>query len=97
MPLYMDTRKKVEGLTADAVAGAHQKDLDVQGKHGVNYLKYWFNEAEGTVYCLVDAPSKEAAIAVHREAHGLVTDDVVEVKGGTYSFPAQVPYLLHRP
>ena len=82
MPLYMDSHKNVEGLTAEAVAGAHQKDLEVQGKHGVNYLKYWFNEAEGAVFCLVDAPSKEAAIAVHREAHGLVTDDLVEVKEG---------------
>ena len=79
----MDSHKNVTDLTAEAVAGAHQKDLEVQGKHGVNYLKYWFNEAEGTVFCLVDAPSKEAAIAVHREAHGLVTDDVVEVQEGS--------------
>ena len=83
MPLYMDTHKKVEGLTAEAVAGAHKADLEVQGKHGVNYLKYWFNEAEGAVFCLVDAPNKEAAIAVHREAHGLLADDVIEVKEGS--------------
>ena len=82
MPLYMDTHKKVEGLTAEALAGAHQKDLEVQGKHGANYLTYWFNEVEGTVYCLVEAPSKEAAVAVHREAHGLVADDIIEVKEG---------------
>ena len=80
MPLYMDTHKNVKDLTAQAVAGAHQKDLEVQGKHGVNYLKYWFNEAEGTVFCLVDAPNKDAAVAVHREAHGLVADDVTEVR-----------------
>ena len=79
----MDSHTNVTDLTAEAVAGAHQKDLEVQGKHGVNYLKYWFNEAEGTVFCLVDAPSREAAIAVHREAHGLVTDDVVEVQEGS--------------
>ena len=82
MPIYMDTHTKVEGLTAEAVAGAHQRDLEVQSKHGVDYLKYWFNLAEGTVFCLVDAPSKEAAIAVHREAHGLLADEVVEVKEG---------------
>ena len=82
MPMYMDSHKNVDGLTAEAVAGAHQRDIEVQGKHGVSYLKYWFNEDEGTVFCLVDAPSKEAAQAVHREAHGLVTDDVVEVKEG---------------
>jgi hypothetical protein len=79
----MDSHKNVTDLTAEAVAGAHQKDLEVQGKHGVNYLKYWFNEAEGMVFCLVDAPSREAAIAVHREAHGLVTNDVVEVQEGS--------------
>ena len=82
MPLYMDTHERVEGLTADAVAGAHQKDLEVQGKHGVKYLKYWFDEATGRVYCLVEAPSKEAAEAVHREAHGLLADELVEVKEG---------------
>ena len=78
----MDTHKHVPDLTAEAVAGAHQRDLEVQGKHGVNYLKYWFNEADGTVFCLVDAPSKEAAVAVHREAHGLVADEIVEVNEG---------------
>ena len=83
MALYIDTHKHVQGLTAKAVAGAHQKDLEVQGKHGVKYLKYWFNEREGTIYCLVNAPSKEAAIAVHREAHGLLADELVEVKEGS--------------
>jgi hypothetical protein len=82
MPLYIDTHHKVEGLTAEAVAGAHARDLEVQKKHGVNYLKYWFNDDTGRVYCLVDAPSKEAAEAVHREAHGLVADEIMEVKEG---------------
>ena len=50
MPLYMDHHHKVEGLTAEAVAGAHQRDLEVQAKHGVNYLKYWFNEGTGEVF-----------------------------------------------
>jgi hypothetical protein len=82
MPLYMDHHHKVDGLTADAVAGAHQRDLEVQDKHGVNYLKYWFNEGAGTVFCLVDAPSKEAAAAVHQEAHGLLAEDITEVQEG---------------
>jgi hypothetical protein len=83
MPLFMDEHNRVEGLTAEAVAGAHQKDLEVQAKHGVTYLKYWYNEQAGKVYCLVDAPSKEAAETVHREAHGLVADEIVEVKEGS--------------
>ncbi len=82
MALYMDIHKGVEGLTAEAVAGAQQRDLEVQPKHEVNYLKYWFNEADGTVFCLCEAPSKEAAEAVHREAHGLVADEITEVKEG---------------
>jgi hypothetical protein len=82
MPLYMDIHRGVEGLTAEAVAGAHQKDLEVQKKHGVKYLSYWFNEDDGTVFCLSEAPSKEAADAVHREGHGLVADEIIEVKRG---------------
>jgi hypothetical protein len=79
----MDTHKNVDGLTAEAVMNAHKQDVAVQAKHGVTYHKYWYNEAEGTVYCLVEAPSKEAAEAVHREAHGLVADELVEVHEGT--------------
>ena len=82
MPLYMDHHHRVEGLTAEAVAGAHLRDLEVQAKHGVNYLKYWFDEASGAVFCLVEAPSKAAAAAVHREAHGLVADELTEVREG---------------
>jgi Protein of unknown function (DUF4242) len=82
MPLYMDHHKKIEGLTADAVAGAHQMDLEAQDKHGAKALKYWFNEENGEVFCLFDAPNAEAAEAVHREAHGLMADDIVEVEEG---------------
>jgi hypothetical protein len=83
MALYMDINKGLDGLTAEAVSGAHAKDLEVQQKYdGVNYLKYWFNEADGTVFCLVEAPNKEAAEAVHREAHDLVADEIIEIKEG---------------
>jgi hypothetical protein len=82
MPLYLDTHKKVPGLTAEAVAGAHAADLAVQDKHNVKYVRYWYDEATGKVFCLVEAPSPEAAIAVHREAHGLLADELVEVKEG---------------
>jgi Protein of unknown function (DUF4242) len=83
MPLYMDVHKRVEGLSAEAVADAHKRDLEVQGKHGVKYLKYWFNEATGQVWCLIDAPNREAANTVHREAHGLVADELTEVTEGS--------------
>ena len=82
MPLFMDVHRKVNGLSAQAVADAHRKDLETQGKHNVKYLKYWFNEKDGTVFCLSEAPDRESAIAVHREAHGLMPDEVIEVKEG---------------
>ena len=83
MALYMDIHKYVKGLTPEAVAEAHRKDLKVQEKHGVKYLQYWYNEGEGTVFCLCEAPNKEAANAVHREAHGLVADEIIEVREGS--------------
>jgi hypothetical protein len=78
----MDVHNHVVGLTTEAVAGAHKRDLEVQEKYGVNYVQYWYDEGSGKVFCLVDAPDKEAAIAVHREAHGLVADEITEVKEG---------------
>jgi hypothetical protein len=82
MPLYLDIHHKVDGLTGEALAGAHAKDLEVQDKYSVKYLRYWYNEGAGTVFCLCEAPDKEAAKAVHREAHGLVADEIFEVKEG---------------
>jgi hypothetical protein len=82
MPLFMDVHHKVDGLTTEAVAGAHARDLEVQDAHGVKYLQYWFNEGSGKVFCLVDAPNAEAAHACHKEAHGLVADEITEVQAG---------------
>jgi len=82
MPLFMDVHDHVDGLTADAVKGAHQRDLEVQDKYGVSYLQYWFDEGSGQVFCLVEAPDAEAAEAVHREAHGLVADHITPVREG---------------
>lgn len=82
MPLFLDIHHKVAGLTSDAIADAHKKDLEVQKKYGVNYLKYWFNEKDGRVFCLVEAPDKESAIKVHKEAHGLLADEIFEVNEG---------------
>jgi hypothetical protein len=83
MPLYLDVHNKVDGLTAAGAAETHRKDLEVQHKHGVKYLRYWFDEGTGKVFCLVEAPSKESAAAVHREAHGHLADEIVEVKEGS--------------
>ena len=83
MPLYMDVHTIDGGVNAADVAEAHKADLQTQGQHDVNYLRYWVNEGEGKVFCLVEAPSAGAATAVHREAHGLVADAVFEVKEGS--------------
>lgn len=83
MPLYMDEHNAVDGLTKDAVAGAHARDVEVQSKYGVKYIQYWFNEKAGKVYCLVEAPNADAAHACHKEAHGLVADEIIEVQEGS--------------
>jgi hypothetical protein len=83
MPLYLDIHRNIDGLTREAVHDAHRKDLEIQGAHDVEYLKYWYNEDEGAVFCLVRAPDRESARAVHRKAHGLVADEIVEVQEGT--------------
>lgn len=83
MPLYMDIHAHVEGLTEEAVAQAHAADVRTQDKYGVKYLRYWFDENSGKVFCLIEAPNKEAANAVHQEAHGLLADELIEVKEGS--------------
>jgi len=82
MPLYMDIHH-LSGATADDVAKAHVADLQTQDKHEVSYLRYWVDEQQGKVFCLVEAPSSDAASAVHREAHGLVADEIYQVQEGS--------------
>jgi hypothetical protein len=83
VPLYMDVHTITGGVTADDVAKAHMADLQTQGKYDVRYLRYWVDEQQGKVFCLVEAPSEDAASTVHREAHGLVADDVFQVQEGS--------------
>lgn len=80
MPLYMDIHRNVGDASAKDVAGAHEKDLETGRMHGVQYLKYWHDPREGKIFCLVDAPSAEAARTVHREAHGLVAEEIYQVE-----------------
>lgn len=84
MPLFMDVHEKLpEGATAQDVAGAHEADLTVQNEYGVKYLRYWVDEKNGKVFCLAEAPDADAAVAVHREAHGLLADHIYEVVEGS--------------
>jgi hypothetical protein len=82
MPLFLDVHRNLAGVTAAAGAEAHRKDLAVQARHGVRYLRYWVDEQGWTVFCLVEAPTKEAAAQVHREAHGLIADEIYAVVEG---------------
>jgi hypothetical protein len=83
MPLYMDVHNIAGGVSCDDVAQAHQADLQTEGEYDVRYLRYWVNEAQGAVFCLVEAPSAEAAADVHRKAHGLVADAIYQVQEGS--------------
>lgn len=78
MPIFMD-RHDLSGTTAADVAEAHRMDLSIQDQYGVKFLTYWFDQRRGTAFCLMDAPDAETAQCVHREAHGLVSGEVVEV------------------
>jgi len=96
MPLYMDIHNLPEGTTPEDVAKAHAKDMEIQRKYGVEYHKYWVNEAGNKIFCLAHAPNAEAAECVHREAHGMMAEKIIEVApdvaevflGGTETNPA---------
>jgi hypothetical protein len=83
MPLYMDVHTIAGGVSCDDVVQAHLADLQTQGEYDVRYLRYWVNEAQGKVFCLVEAPSADAAADVHRKAHGLVADSIYMVQEGS--------------
>lgn len=83
MPLFMDVHTIEGGVSAEEVAGAHQKDLETQSGYGVSYLRYWVDEEAGKIFCLVEADSAEDANTVHKQAHGLVADEIYPV--GEYS------------
>lgn len=81
MPLYMDIHRDVDA-SPEEVAEAHRKDVETQGEHGADFKEYWFDEDEGTVFCLFEAPDEEAGRKVHEEAHGLVAEEIHEVQHG---------------
>ncbi len=79
MSLFMDVHHMEGGVSAADVAQAHQADIATQGKYGVNYLRYWVDESAGKIFCLVEAEDADLANTVHREAHGLVADEIYPV------------------
>jgi hypothetical protein len=83
MPLFMDVHTIDGGVSADDVVGAHKADVETQEAYDVKYLRYWVDEKAGKIFCLVDAPDAEAANTVHREAHGLVAQEIYPVQEGS--------------
>jgi class 3 adenylate cyclase len=81
MALFLD-RHRAPGATAADIAAAHVLDLAVQEQYGVRYVTYWFDDGAGTVNCLAEGPDRESLEAVHRDAHGLIADNVIEVGEG---------------
>jgi class 3 adenylate cyclase len=100
MGLFMD-RHDLENATAADLAAAHLRDLEVQDKHGVRFVTYWFEEGAGSGFCLVEGPDAESVEAAHREAHGLLPSNVIEVDqasvrgffGRLNAHPAGEPYV----
>jgi uncharacterized protein DUF4242 len=82
VPLFMDIHHKIEGLTAEAVMAAHRADLEVEARFGVRFVRYWYDEKTGKVFCLSEAPNAQAVLDVHRASHGLVSEEIVEVAEG---------------
>jgi hypothetical protein len=82
MPLYMDVHNMGDEVAAGDVAKAHAADLATQEAYGVDYRSYWVDESKGKIFCLVEAPDADTAARVHREAHGLVADEIYEVTEG---------------
>ena len=83
MPLFMDHHQIAGGVSMDDVAKAHLADLQAQDGYDVRYLRYWVDEGNGQVFCLVEAPTADAASDVHRQAHGLVADRIYQVQEGS--------------
>ena len=94
--LYIDVHLLHAGsVTAADVAAAHAKDLSVQAKYGVQFLKYWVDEKAGTVYCLSSAPDSAHIANAHREAHGLLPQQVYAVTdGGASALLNTQPFFL---
>jgi hypothetical protein len=81
--LFLDVHRLTPGIKPEAVAQAHQKDLAVEGKYGVDFIKYWVAPDEGLVFCLASASDSESLRKTHAEAHGLLPDNIYLVEGGT--------------
>jgi len=79
MPLFLDLHNLPDGVTAAHVAEMHKADLDIEHEYNCRGLTYWCDEKRKTAFCLIEAPSKEALIELHENAHGAVPTRIIEV------------------
>ena len=89
MPLYMDIHRGTSGFTQEDLEAAHRTDLEIQDRYGARYVTYWWNRDSGHLFCLVEAPTEDAAAAVHRDGHGFAPDALLEVE------PSTVESMMH--
>jgi len=93
MPLYMDSHERVRGLTLEAVSRAYARCLEVQARHGARFLNVWVHQDSddhGRLFCLVEAPTREAVVLAHIDAHGLWPNEIHEVVEAAVEAPARV-------
>jgi AraC-like DNA-binding protein len=78
MPIYMDVHI-VPGVKSRDVAEAHRLDLLHQDEYGCKCMTYWIDEERENIFCLIEAPDKEAVKEMHSKAHGLLPNKIIEV------------------
>jgi class 3 adenylate cyclase len=98
--MYMD-RHDLPGITPEELADAHNRDVEVQERYGVRYHTYWFDPANGSVFCLAEGPSKQALEDAHQEAHAQLASTIIELDptvplnaflGAMPEYPTGTPY-----
>jgi Protein of unknown function (DUF4242) len=75
---FMDVHNGFFGVSAEQLAEAHRRDLEIQDDEGVVYERAWLDPEAGKVFCLATGPSKEAVMRIHERA-GHPTPEVYEV------------------
>jgi AraC-like DNA-binding protein len=78
MPIFMDLHI-IPGVTAKDVAEAHCEDIKIQEKYNCKCMTYWIDEKRDSVFCLIDAPNKEAIRKLHDGSHGLIPHEIIPV------------------
>ncbi len=85
MPIYMDVHPGLGDATPEDVAEAHRRDLAIQDQFGIRFLSYWVNGPDGKAFCLAESPDADSLATCHKQAHGLMPHEVIEVSASMLS------------